>query len=286
MKLIWATYRSTTQRAQVIIRPCLCHLPDALALAAFTLLAFSPASLWAEDVIVTSCIGAAYNTCEPSCPANLGPPANYLHTSASAAVPAGAPRSKTVFGVTNSATWSVTPTLSNTQNAYRVYVSKGTTYNCPTDIVVRVVATSGCTLADTNYTPQTEVETSAFQRDASLNIWTPVAIITNSSAKPTITFSWASGGYARWYMDEVRFESLASNPATAARIMQILNGNPVTISGTGPASHPFELVSATNPAAALNLWTAEQTNTAGTGLFNFSINPGSAKARFFRVLTQ
>ena len=165
-------------------------------------------------------------------------------------------------------------------------MSKGTTNSCPTDIVVKIVATRDCTLADTNHVAQTEIETSAFQRDASLNVWTPVAVITNSSAKPMITFSWASGGYSRWYMDEVRFERLLSGAATPARITQISGGNSVTISGTGPLSRPFALVSSTNPAKALNLWTAEQTNSAGTGSFAFSVTPGTAKARFFRVITQ
>jgi hypothetical protein len=74
--------------------------------------------------------------------------------------------------------------------------------------------------------------------------------------------------------------------ATPARITQIHYGNPVTISGTGPVSHPFALVSSTNVAKAMNLWTPEQTNTDGNGSFTFSVVPGTAKARFFRVITQ
>jgi hypothetical protein len=45
-------------------------------------------------------------------------------------------------------------------------------------------------------------------------------------------------------------------------------------------------VSSTDAAKALNQWTAEQTNTAGTGTFSFSLTPGTAKAKFFRVITQ
>jgi len=280
------TNDETMKPPNLIVQQSQCAPLVRLLLAVLVLLAFGASSLRAEDVIVTGCVGAEFNTCEPSCPANLGPPGNYLHSSASAAVPAGAPRSKTVFGITNTATWSVTPTLGSTPAGYRVYVSKGTTNSCPTDIVVKIVATSGCTLADTNYVAQTEVKTPAFQRDASLNVWTPVAVITNSSATPTITFSWASGGYSRWYMDEVRFENLSVSSATPARVTQILSGNSVAISGTGPVSHPFALVSSTNPAKALNLWTAEQTNTAGTGSFTFSLTPGTVKASFFRVITQ
>jgi hypothetical protein len=255
-----------------------------LLLAVLVPLNFGTSSLRAEDVIVTGCVGSTFNTCEPSCAANLG--TTMLYSRYSTAIPSGANRSVTMFGITTNATWSVTPTLGSTPGVYRVYVTKGTTYNCPTDIIVKLVATSGCSLADTNYAAQPEVETSAFQQDASLNVWTPVAIITNSSAKPTITFSWSSGGYSRWYMDEVRFENLSAGPATPARITQVLSGNPVAISGTGPVSHPFALVSSTNPAKALDLWTAEQTNTAGTGSFTFNVSPGAVKARFFRVITQ
>jgi hypothetical protein len=39
-------------------------------------------------------------------------------------------------------------------------------------------------------------------------------------------------------------------------------------------------------AKALNLWTPEQTDLAGTGTFSFSLTPGTARARFFLVLTQ
>jgi len=75
-------------------------------------------------------------------------------------------------------------------------------------------------------------------------------------------------------------------PASPAKIKQFLYGNPCTISGTGPVSHPFALISSTNAAKALNLWTWEQTNTAGTGSFSFSVSPGTAQAKFFRVVTQ
>ena len=253
-------------------------------LAAVALFAFITTSLRAEDVIVTGCVGSSFNACPPSCPNSLG--TTTLSSSASAAIPAGAPRSKSMFGITNTATWAVTPTLGTSPGAYRVYVSKGATVSCSPDIHVRIVATSGCTLADTNYAAQTEIDTPAFQQEASLNVWTPVAVITNSSKTPTITFSYASGGYSRWYMDEVRFENLAVATATPARITQLLRGNPLTIAGTGPVSHPFALVSSTNAEKPLNQWTREQTNGAGTGTFVFNVTPGTEKARFFRVITQ
>ena len=192
-----------------------------------------------------------------------------------------------MFGISASATWTVTPTLGASSGAYKVYVSKAGATDCPADLLVRIVATSGCTLYDTNgVAAPSGVDTSAFQAGASVNVWTAVAIITNTSAMPTITFSVASGGYSKWYMDEVRFENLTTSTATPATITQIRYGNPILISGTGPVSHTFALVSSTNVAKALNLWTPEQTNTAGTGSFTFSVTPGTAKGRYFRVITQ
>ena len=80
--------------------------------------------------------------------------------------------------------------------------------------------------------------------------------------------------------------SVKAAPSLVARITQILYGNPCTIAGTGPVSHPFALVSSTNVAKTLDQWDREQTNTAGTGAFTFSVTPGAAKTRFFRVITQ
>ncbi len=255
-----------------------------LLLSGLAIISFGATFLQAEDVIVTGCVGSSFNGCPPSCPDSLGTVT--LHSSYSTAVPSGAERSKTMFAITNTATWAVTPTLATSAGVYRVYVSQGTTNACATDIHVKLVATDGCTLADLNRVAQTEIDTTAFQRGASLNAWTPVAIINNSSRTPTITFSYASGASNRWYMDEVRFENIATSPATPARIMQVLYGNPLTISGTGPVSHPFALVSSPDAAQPLNLWTPEQTNTTGTGSFTFTVTPGAANARFFRVITQ
>ena len=75
-------------------------------------------------------------------------------------------------------------------------------------------------------------------------------------------------------------------PVTPARITQILYGHPCTIAGTGPVSHPFAPVSSTNASKALNLWTPEQTNTAGTGSFSFTVMPGFEKGKYFRAITQ
>ncbi len=192
-----------------------------------------------------------------------------------------------MFGISASATWTVTPTLGASPGAYKVYVSKGNAGDCPADLVVKVVPTSGCSLYDTNgVAAPSGVYTPAFQAGASVNVWTLVAIITNTSPTPTITFSWASGGYSKWYMDEVRFENLGASTATPARITQIRYGNPILISGTGPVSHTFALISSTNASKALSQWTPEQSDIAGTGSFTFNVPPGTLKARFFRVITQ
>ena len=261
-------------------------VPVRSLLTLLALFVFGPISLQAEDVIVTATVDAdgTLNSCPPSCCTNLGTTTTTAYYST--AIPAGnapAPR-KSRYAKSELATWTVTPTLGTSSGAYKVYVSKGTSEQCPLNILVKIVATSGCDLYDTNGVPAPSgVLTSAFQQYASINVWTAVAIITNSSVTPTITFSWASGGCERWYIDEVRFETLGATPA---RITQILHGNPVTIAGNGPVNHPFALVSSTNVAQPLHLWTAEQTNTNTTGVFTFSVAPGTPKARFFRVITQ
>jgi hypothetical protein len=255
----------------------------ALLLSGLALLTFSTTLLQAEDFFVTSYHGNILSTCERSCPYGLDTIGSY--DTVSAAVPPGPDRTKTVWGSGTNAAWAVTPLLSTSTGAYRVYVSQGTSYNCSTNLHVKLVATTDCTLADLNYVGQTQIDTTAFQSGASSNVWTPVAIITNSSTTPTITFSYASGASNRWYMDEVRFESLNVSPATPARITQILYGNPLTISGTGPVSRPFALVSSPDAGKPLNQWTPEKTNVAGTGSFIFTNSPGSAIARFFRVIT-
>jgi hypothetical protein len=255
-----------------------------LLLSGLALISLGTTSLQAEDVIVTGCIDIGFNSCPPSCPDGLG--TGDLYSAASVAVPAGAARSKTMYATTNTATWAVTPTLGISTGVYRVYVSQGTTYNCSTNLHVKITATDGCTLADLNRVPQTEIDTTAFQREASLNVWTPVAIINNSSNRPTIKFSYASGSSNRWYMDEVRFENIAAGAATPARITHIVSGMPLSISGTGPVSRAFALVSSPDTGKPLSQWTPVQTNIAGTGSFTFTVTPGAANARFFRVITQ
>jgi len=258
-----------------------------LLLAVLAFVAFGAVPLQAEDVIVTACSNdsGALTPCPPSCCANLGTST----TSAwySTATPAGIAPRKSRYANSSLATWTITPTLGTTSGAYKVYVSKGAASDCSADLVVRIVATSDCALYDTNgVAAASGVNTPAFRQGASVNVWTPVCIITNTSATPTITFSWASGSASKWYMDEVRFESLGASTATPARITQILYGDPVTISGTGPVSHTFALISSTNAAKALNLWTPEQTDGTGNGAFNFSIAHGAEKTRFFRVITR
>ena len=150
------------------------------------------------------------------------------------------------------------------------------------------MTTTGGALADTTGATQTTIPTTAFQKANSTNCWTLVGYIANTTNQPDVTFAYAGGNATRFYMDAILFQSVDATPtpAPSTRITQILYGNPVTISGTGPVSHPFALFSSTNPVNALNQWTPEQTNTDATGTFSFSLTPGSAKARFFLVLTQ
>jgi hypothetical protein len=115
-----------------------------------------------------------------------------------------------------------------------------------------------------------------------------VGYLTNKIAWPTVTFTYASGGVTRFYMDAVDFQSVDGTTVAAspAGITGIHYGNPLTISGTGPVSRPFALLSSTNAARALNQWTREQTNRAGTGSFTFSVAPGTVTAQFFRVISE
>jgi hypothetical protein len=257
--------------------------PAGLLLAVLTLFASDARSLRAEDVYVTGWAGTAMNYCPPSCPYNLG--TSTRSTSVSIACPV--PRDRTVFGAATNAAWAVTPTLTNYPGLYRIFVTKGTATSCPTDLVVLVTATGG-DLADVTGTAQTNFTTTAFQGTNSVNSWTLVGYLTNRIAQPSVTFTYASGGVSRFYMDAVDFQSVetTTGAATPASITEIHYGNPLTISGTGPVSHLFALVSSTNAARTLNQWAREQTNSAGTGSFTFSVAPGTAKAQFFRVISE
>lgn len=254
-----------------------------LLLAMFALLVSDATALRAEDVYVTSYLGTAYNGCPPSCAYNLG--ANYLSTSVSIAC--AVPRNHSVYGSLTNSGWAVTPTLTNHPGVYRIFITKGTAASCPADLLVQVTAAGG-DLADATGTAQTSFLTTAFQGTNSANCWTLVGYLTNQVEQPTVTFAYASGGVSRFYMDAVDFQSVdaTTGAATPASITEIHYGNPLTISGTGPVSHPFALVSSTDAASALNQWTREQTNSVGTGSFTFSVAPGTAKARFFRVISQ
>ena len=262
------------------------HLSPPLAgllFAILVLLAFNVVSLHAENVYLTT----GGDNCSSCCPYNLGTAGHSLYLSAACTNS----RAYSMFGITNTAAWLLRPTLASSNGAYRIFVTKGRADDCSLDIIVNMSATGG-TLADTNGTAQTTVPTTAFQKSNSVDCWTLVGSINNSSTnRPEVTFTYASGtlsGVSRWYMDAVYFQSFdtITNPATPARITQILYGNPLTLAGTGPVGHPFALVSSTNLATALNQWTPEQTTNTGTGSFSFTVVPGTARARFFRVITQ
>jgi hypothetical protein len=280
--------------------------PARLLLAGLALLAFGALSLQAEDVFVTSMIGTAsgeIGACPPSC--TTGSVSSSGSTAVSTAVPppvipAGARKAR--FGYTNDCAWAVTPTnITQTSstgvwtfqslpctNLWRISVTKGTSVNASTNLLVNLTVDATTALYDLALNPVPSLSLNQFQAAQPTNVWLPVAFISNTTPNPTLTFTYASGtisSYSRWYMDAVRFEALYC-PPRPARIIEILYGNPTTISGTGPVNHPFMLVSSTNAARALKLWTPEQFNTECTGSFTFSVVPGTEKARFFRVITQ
>ena len=218
--------------------------PVGLLLAVHSPIHTRLSSLQAEDVYVTSGLGTGIRGCPPSCAYNLG---TTVHSySVSTACPVA--RNQSLFGVTSTAGWAVTPTLTNHPGVYRILVTKGTATDCPSDLVVQITATGG-SLADADGIAQTALLSTAFQGANSVNTWTLVGYITNSIAQPTITFAYASGGASRFYMDAVDFQSVDGvSVATPARISQILHSNPVILSGTGPVSHAFALLSSTDPA--------------------------------------
>ncbi len=257
--------------------------PAGLLLALLALPAFGPVLLHAEDVYVTTYVAGGANTCGPSCPYGFVTTIPVPNSSIACPVI----RTHCLSGSSSNATWKVTPTLANSHGTYTISVTKCSADDCSPDIIVSMTTTGGA-LADANGTAQTTVPTTAFQKTNSVNSWTLVGYITNNTNQPDVTFTYASGNISRFFMDAVRFQSVDvfTNPATPARITQILHTNMVIIAGTGPINHPFALFSSTNPVNALNQWTPEQTNTDATGTFSFSLTPGSAKARFFLVLTQ
>lgn len=270
------------------------------------LLALPAASIYADDIFVTSMIGASdeIGACPPSCA--TGSVSSQGSTAVSHAVPTpvipvGARKAR--FGYSNDCAWAVTPTdITQTSssgtwtlrslpcaNWYKIYITKGTGINCSTNLLVNMTVDPATTLYDLNNHKVTSLSLHQFQAAQPTNVWIPVGFIVNTTPNPTVTFTYASGtisSYARWYMDAVRFQSLCGCPATPARITEILYGNSTTISGTGAVGGLFALVSSTNIAKALNLWTPEQSNTACNGSFSFSVTQGAENAKYFRVISQ
>ncbi len=106
------------------------------------------------------------------------------------------------------------------------------------------------------------------------------------SAQVLYNASVSGGNPSSFAVSGTNSVTVIASAITASRITNIVYGNPITISGTGMVSHTFVLLSSTNVASAMTNWIPEQTNTAGTGTFNFSVAPGSANTKFFRVQTQ
>ena len=278
-----------------------------LPLPVLAALAFGATSLRAEEVFVASMIGpesGEIGACPPSC--TTGSVSSQGSSAVSTAVPPPvipANARKARFGYADGCTWAVTPTnITQTSSSgtwtfqslpcvtwYKIYITKGTSINCSTNLLVNMTVDPITTLYDLNNNVASSLTLDQFQAAKSNNVWIPVGFIANTTPNPTVTFTHASGTLStssRWYMDAVRFQTLCGCPPTPARITNILYGNPITISGTGPVGHPFALVSSTNAAKVLNLWPLEQTSTDCAGSFTFSVVPGTERAKFFRVITQ
>src|ERR1035441_8329517 len=164
------------------------HSPAGWLLAVLALLTFGAASVSAEDVYVTTYISTGMNTCGPSCPYGLGQSSHSLHYSTACPVL----RSRCAFGIANTATWKVTPALTNSHGTYRIFVTKGLASDCSPDIMVNMTTTGG-TLADANGIPQTTVPTTTFQQANSVNAWTLVGYLANNTKQPDVFFTYASG---------------------------------------------------------------------------------------------
>jgi len=193
---------------------------------ALALLALSTPPLLAEDVFITAYKGAAQTsdiTPAPYC--TYGGPAGGVSASGSSSFSSANPQPgisprRSRFGTLAGASWSVQPGdnatygFSSLQSpgVYRIYVTMPTSGTTPGDIVVNITATGG-DLADTNGAPQTSIPTSLFRTTSpAINNWIAIAYITNNTPNPVITFTHASGGFNRFYMDAIRFENL--NPCT------------------------------------------------------------------------
>ena len=263
------------------------HSPAGRLFAVLAILTLSAAAVLAEDVCVTSYVSTGMNTCDHSCPYNLG---TGDHSSLYHSIACTNSRNSSVYGTATTATWKVTPTLATSNGIYKIFITKGRATDCSPDIIVSVATTDGA-LSDASGAPLTTVPTTAFQATNSVDSWTLVGYLASNTNHPAVFFTYASGtlgANARFYMDAVEFESVDAiiKPAPPTRISQILYGNSLSIAGTGPTNHPFALVSSTNLTSALTNWTAEQTNTDGIGTFSFTLDPGPASARFFQVITQ
>jgi hypothetical protein len=269
-------------------------------------LALAAASLRADDVFVTSMIGPAsgeIGACPPSCTTgSVGSGSSALSSAfPEPVIPFNARRTR--YGYTNDCAWAVTPMdITQTSSSgtwtfqslrcldlWEIFITKGMSLGCSSNLVVNMTVDAATTLYASPDDPVTSLSLYQFQAHQPNNVWIPVGYIRNTTPNPTVTFTYASGTISksdRWYMDAVWFHSICWYSPRPARITNIIYGNPIIISGTGAVEHYFALVSSTNAAQALNLWTREQTNTARMGLFTFSVTPGTENARFFRVITQ
>ena len=257
-------------------------------LAALAMIALSATALWAEDAYVTGWLGTLFNVCPPSCPINIG-----THSQASifsAACPVS--RDHSVYSTTTTASWVVTPTLTNSAGVYKIFVTKGTSTSCPADLMVSMTTTGGA-LADANGVPQMTVPTTAFASTNSVNTWTLVGYLANNTNKPAVTFAYASGGCSRWYMDAVYFQSVQTGGIAPVTNLSVAasDGN-LRITYSGGAASQFVLLgtntlhSSYSAVDSANWQVVATTNGTTPATFTVPLDTSPGARMFYRIKSQ
>jgi hypothetical protein len=189
--------------------------PTRKLLSLFTLSVFVLSSMRAEDVYVSSFVGATQTGCPPSC-AVTGTSTTTTTVSSAPGVPT---RSRALIGVVNPEYWHVTPTLAQSVGVYKIYITKGTSGNGSPNLVVAMTA-SGGDLADVGGTGAASINLTNFNSFSANNVWVHIGYITNNTTTPTINFDYVSGttaatggvGIWMWCDSSTWIRALASRP--------------------------------------------------------------------------
>lgn len=252
----------------------------------------------AEDVFVTSYKGATTSAdvmpCPPSCSLNTSMSGSSASSTASPTPVIPASDRRIIFGITNisptlgTTYWSVQPldaqytagsgktytftSLQHPGGIYKIYITRGSgTTTHSTNLVMAVTLNEG-QLLDTNQVPQSSL-TIPFPRSGPTNTWIPIGYLTNTTASPILTFTYASGTVDstgnRWNMDAVYFQ-FVGDPCTAGGVAvapQVSPAGPLVAGGS------FVNVSgiksgATNVSVFANGAIVGTTNKAGAGFTN------------------